>query len=205
MDDLIARNIERLAASVPEEHRPSQKLAKWVGKGTSNGTIDRLRKGKTSPRAETLAVIAPSFGLKAWQLLVDDLDPAHPPQLLTEEVKAEVKAEARAQLKEEIRAEVTRELTEEITARLKEQIKADLRTELRDEITAQLREEITAELITGLIGLNRRLPPSKQKPEEIEVHLVPLTPLLSSLFTPSLQHPQGPAHRPAHGEGHRKD
>lgn len=80
-EEVVAENIEALIASAPEGAKTTLGFAKYVGVG--NGTIDRLRKGDAAARVSTLATIAAKFKLDAWQLMIEGLDPATPPHLLT--------------------------------------------------------------------------------------------------------------------------
>lgn len=42
--------------------------------------IDRLTKGQHAVTLDKLEAIAEACGLKPWQLLIEDLDPAAPPE-----------------------------------------------------------------------------------------------------------------------------
>jgi hypothetical protein len=46
------------------------------------GTVQRIRGRDSWPAGDTLHVLAETFGLEVWQLLVPDLDPKHPPTLV---------------------------------------------------------------------------------------------------------------------------
>jgi hypothetical protein len=41
----------------------------------TNGTLDRIRRATNSTSIDTLAELAATFGLQAWHLLLEDLDP----------------------------------------------------------------------------------------------------------------------------------
>ena len=53
------------------------KLAKAAKLG--NGTVGRIRQGTVGCSVDSLEAIAGCFGLDAWQLLVEGLDPKNPP------------------------------------------------------------------------------------------------------------------------------
>ena len=63
-----------------------------LGKGLDVRMIDRLVKGEHAVTLDKLAEIAAACGLKPWQLLLDDLDPAEP-------ADAPISAEERATLR----------------------------------------------------------------------------------------------------------
>jgi hypothetical protein len=48
---------------------------------SSNGTLGRVSKGETSVGIDVVELIADTFKLKPWQLLVPDMDPENPPAL----------------------------------------------------------------------------------------------------------------------------
>ncbi len=52
--------------------------------GLSSSTIDRLKKSQSDATLKTLDAISQAFGLRAWQMLVLDVDPAHPPRLYSD-------------------------------------------------------------------------------------------------------------------------
>lgn len=51
-----------------------------------------MLKGNTSARIDAVAQVARVFGLQAWQLLVPNLDPDHPPVLEMDTRNAELLA-----------------------------------------------------------------------------------------------------------------
>ena len=86
---ILARNLRRLIASeTPTGEKPSVRA--WaLRKGVEVKLIDRLSKGEHAVTLDKLDEIAAACGLQAWQLLIDDMDPADPPSKpITEEDKA---------------------------------------------------------------------------------------------------------------------
>lgn len=77
--DVVAENINRLISG-HTELGSTKRLARATHLGV--GTIDRIRKAQVACGVDTLEIIASKFGLSAWQLLVPEFDPKHPPVLL---------------------------------------------------------------------------------------------------------------------------
>ena len=50
--------------------------------GGSNGTLDRIKRQDGNTGINQLDMLAETFRVDAWQLLVPDLDPANPPRLV---------------------------------------------------------------------------------------------------------------------------
>jgi hypothetical protein len=74
----LAENLRRLM----DAHPDLDTIKKVVRRGGgSNGTVGRMLQGDTSARIDAVSDVAAIFGLEAWQLLVPNLDPAHPPAL----------------------------------------------------------------------------------------------------------------------------
>ncbi len=89
---ILAANLKRLIdADTPKGARPSVRA--WaLGKGLDVRLIDRLAKGQHAVTLDNLERVAEACGLQAWQLLLDDLDPASPPEApITEEERAMLK------------------------------------------------------------------------------------------------------------------
>ena len=87
--DTLAANLRRMIeASAPRGERPSVRA--WaLSKGLDVRLIDRLSKGKHAVTLDKLDEIAAACGLQPWQLLLADLDPAHPPDaVISEEERA---------------------------------------------------------------------------------------------------------------------
>lgn len=76
---ILARNLRRIIESeVPKGGRFSVRA--WaLSKGLEVRMIDRLLKEQNAITLDKLDEIARSCGLKAWQLIYDDLDPGRPP------------------------------------------------------------------------------------------------------------------------------
>lgn len=70
--------------------------ATGIGKSTvyriAPPDVSRLKSAETdnSARIGTVDQIGKAYGLRAWQLLVPHMDPAHPPELLTMELRVEL-------------------------------------------------------------------------------------------------------------------
>jgi hypothetical protein len=63
----------------PRGAKPSVRA--WaLSKGLDVRLIDRLSKGQHAITLDKLDEIASTLGLKAWQLLLEDLDPKEPPE-----------------------------------------------------------------------------------------------------------------------------
>lgn len=79
-----------IEAATPPGVKPSVRA--WAsGKGLDVRLIDRLSKGQHAVTIDKLDEVVGKLGLKAWHLLLDDLDPASPPD-------APISAEDRAML-----------------------------------------------------------------------------------------------------------
>lgn len=78
--DILARNLNRMIdrATPPGAKRSVRAWA--LGKGLDVRLIDRLTKGQHAVTLDTLDEIAQTLGLRPWQLLLEDLDPATPPE-----------------------------------------------------------------------------------------------------------------------------
>ncbi len=75
---IVAENIEALMT----RHDYANKRLSEATKGqVGEGTVARMRNGTVAVGIDNLAAIAKVFGLAPWQLLVEDLNPSHPPQL----------------------------------------------------------------------------------------------------------------------------
>lgn len=76
---ILATNLRRMiGAHAPAGTRPSVRA--WaLSKGLDVRMIDRLTKGEHAITLDKLQEIADACGLKPWQLLLEDLDPAAPP------------------------------------------------------------------------------------------------------------------------------
>lgn len=89
---ILADNLKRMINrdTAPGE-RPS--IRAWaMGKGLDVRMIDRLVKADNAVTLDKLAEIAEACGLKPWQLLVEDLDPAEPPSMpITDEERSMLK------------------------------------------------------------------------------------------------------------------
>lgn len=87
---MLAVNISRLLASHKDINNQT-KLAKKSG--ISQPTISRILSQELVASIDTVQRLANAFGLAAWQLLVDNLDPDNPPMLreLSEEDRENAK------------------------------------------------------------------------------------------------------------------
>lgn len=98
---IVAENLDRLMGPHGSPERLPQSFLRKSG---SNATVGRMLK-PSGPRGPTLASLdelAAYFKLEPWQLLIDGLDPRHPPRLIRD-----------AALEEEFRRRVA-ELVEEL-------------------------------------------------------------------------------------------
>lgn len=89
---ILARNLNRMIdkATPPGGRRSVRAWA--LGKGLDVRLIDRLTKGQHAVTLDTLDEIAQAVGLKPWQLLLEELDPAAPPDApISEEDRALMK------------------------------------------------------------------------------------------------------------------
>lgn len=82
---ILANNLEQLQArhkdlqSTPAIERATAEMGE--GKKISKTVIQQVQKGKTPFNLDDLQTLAELFGLDAWQLLVPQIDPEHPPVL----------------------------------------------------------------------------------------------------------------------------
>lgn len=89
---ILAANLRRMIdSSTPKGQKPSVRA--WAtGKGLDVRMVDRLVKGQHAVTLDKLEAIADAVGLKTWHLLLDDLDPASPPDApITDEERALLK------------------------------------------------------------------------------------------------------------------
>lgn len=75
--ELLATNLVKLM----DHHGYTIKTLNAKMPALSTGTIQRASVGLTNVELRHFDTIAAAFGLKPWQLLVADFDPAAPPQL----------------------------------------------------------------------------------------------------------------------------
>ena len=77
--DILAANLRRMIdKAAPLGERPSVRA--WAqGKELDVRMIDRLVKSQHAVTLDKLTEIADACGLKPWHLLIEDLDPASPP------------------------------------------------------------------------------------------------------------------------------
>lgn len=84
---ILATNLAQLQAqhkdlaSTPAIERATAELGE--GKKISKTVLQQVQKGKTPFNLDDLQTLAALFGLDAWQLLVPQIDPEHPPVLTT--------------------------------------------------------------------------------------------------------------------------
>lgn len=77
--DILAANLRRLI-DADARHGERLSVRAWAqGKGLNVRLIDRLTKGQHAVTLDKLEEIASACGLQAWQLLLEDFDPAAPP------------------------------------------------------------------------------------------------------------------------------
>ena len=55
--------------------------------GASSNTIGRMRRGDGAARVSTVSIVAKAFGLNANQLLTPGLDPASPPEIVSDDAE----------------------------------------------------------------------------------------------------------------------
>lgn len=91
---IVAVNLDKLIQHAKDHHKlgkPASKkaIATWIeqhgaqyGYSAVRSTVQRTLNGKTKPRVDTLGAVARAYGLEAWQLLIKEFDPEHPPVLL---------------------------------------------------------------------------------------------------------------------------
>ena len=76
---ILARNLLRMIESATAAGERVSVRAWAISKGLNVRMIDRLTKKQHAITLDKLQEIADACGLQAWHLLIDDLDPAHPP------------------------------------------------------------------------------------------------------------------------------
>lgn len=69
--DVLAVNFRKLRDATPSLSEP--KALVKIGAGT-NGTIERVAKGKTGASIDTVEKLASAYGLEAWQMLAPTLE-----------------------------------------------------------------------------------------------------------------------------------
>lgn len=82
---VLANNLKALMAAHPQFSTLPKITAAG---GPPNGVLDRIRRADSACRIDSLAQLAKVFGLEAWQMLVPDLDPKHPPHLDMDDSRA---------------------------------------------------------------------------------------------------------------------
>lgn len=110
----LAENLRRLR-DVIKTLRGNKALGAKAGIGER--TAGRARRGDGNTTIENIGAIARAYKVAAWQLLVPDLDPAHPPQLMAKQPPAERSESPTAQsvnVDEPERAQVVQLLPEQI-------------------------------------------------------------------------------------------
>lgn len=75
---VLAENLDRLMQVTPEFGTQPKVAAKAK---IDQKTVWRITKKLNEPSTDKVERIAAVFGLEAWQLLVPDLQPSHPPEL----------------------------------------------------------------------------------------------------------------------------
>ncbi|HEY6020656.1 MAG TPA: helix-turn-helix transcriptional regulator [Candidatus Paceibacterota bacterium] len=75
MREIVAQNIQALM----NYHGMTADAQLAQAAGIDQKTIWRMRRMDQSSNVDKLESIANVFGLKAWQLLIPHIDPAHPP------------------------------------------------------------------------------------------------------------------------------
>lgn len=82
--EILAANLTRLRAKHANTY-PSdlsiEKATDKLGCKVGRTTVRRMCDGTTPVNLDFVEVVAKLFGLDAWQLLVPDMDPKHPPTL----------------------------------------------------------------------------------------------------------------------------
>lgn len=87
--DILAKNLRRMIEADLKKGERFSVRAWALGKGLDVRMIDRLVKGQHAVTLDKLDEVASTLGLKAWHLLIDDLDPQTPPDApISEEERA---------------------------------------------------------------------------------------------------------------------
>lgn len=77
---VLAENVRKLRASRDDLGG----LRAWSKKvGVGEATLDRILKGSADIRLDSVEAVAKGFGLAAWMLLIDGLDPENLPVQLS--------------------------------------------------------------------------------------------------------------------------
>lgn len=79
LQGVVADNVNRLMKT-RDDTRTTLRLAKKAG--VANGTIHRMRNAAVACNIDTLEAVAFVFGLEAWHLLIEAIDPADKPHLM---------------------------------------------------------------------------------------------------------------------------
>ena len=76
---IFAANLEKLRLAAGEPPPSQAQFAKRIG--LQQRTYNRIVRGEVDANLSSVQVAADALHLQAWQLLVEDFDPAHPPEL----------------------------------------------------------------------------------------------------------------------------
>jgi transcriptional regulator with XRE-family HTH domain len=88
---LLAGNLDRLLDADAERRGDRLTHGELAAKaGVGQGTIGRLARGEVAPAVDTLEAVAGVFSLQAWQMLIEGLDPAAPPEILLPALRDEL-------------------------------------------------------------------------------------------------------------------
>lgn len=75
---ILAANLRGMIAHAGKSGEKMSVRAWALGKGLDVRMIDRMVNGKHAVTIDSLDKVADACGLKSWQLLLEDLDPAAP-------------------------------------------------------------------------------------------------------------------------------
>lgn len=79
---VAAANLHALIYHAKAHHRTGRdRLSLATAAGVSPSTVGRIMNLEQAPGIDTLDALARVYGLRAWQLLIPNLDPANPPVL----------------------------------------------------------------------------------------------------------------------------
>lgn len=110
MDDvrlIVATNLRALLDYAVDHGHPVRDAKRWALKaGLTPSTVGHWLKGTHSAQIDTLDRLARVFKLRAWQLLIPNLDPANPPAVAYTDAERRLYWRIKAAARELSRGEV---------------------------------------------------------------------------------------------------
>lgn len=113
---VVAVNLQRLIDYAKDNRRPGADAKSLAAKaGVTPSTVGRWLKGDNAAQIDTLETVAKVYKLRAWQLLIPNLDPANPPAVAYTDAERRLYWRIKAAFQDLAQGEVDAE-TEEATS-----------------------------------------------------------------------------------------